>query len=186
MCMLEMRAEGGPSIELKRAMTAAVLQQFVMLPAGLDSSKASSAAPPLSSVLVANLAMSQSTAATRHLLLLISILTRLGTFLPGSVAPATIRAVARVVQHCESSVGVQALESCSNLELRFILDTLAQQSGRSSLSRRSPQEVRQSFLCSDECIGMCGATVGMDAVALLLKLLFLSRPRLYVSCQHLM
>lgn len=173
MCMLEMRAEGGPSIELKRAVAAAVLQQFVMLPAGLDSSKVFSTATPLSSVLVADFAMSQTTASTCHLLLLISILTRLGAFVPSSVAPATIRAVARVVQHCESSVGVLALEGCSSLELRFILDTLAQQSGRLSLSRRSPLEVRQSFLCSHECIGMCRATVGMDVVLLPLKVLSL-------------
>lgn len=140
--MLEMRQEGCPSVELKRAMTSAVLQHLITFPKEQDSSMDSNAAPSVSSVSAADLSPSQRTAVTRSSVLLLSILARMESYLPCRVPFGSIRAVATVLKHCESSQGLLALESCSSLELRFILDTLSQQASSSNVATRGPLEVR--------------------------------------------
>ncbi|MEW5319318.1 MAG: hypothetical protein WDW38_010478 [Sanguina aurantia] len=128
MFVLEMRGAARPSAELKAQVAAAALQQLVLLPVGVDSTLKSLALPsPPSSISTSTLLSSQSTASSRASILLMMVLASLDGHLPTTLPAPVRKAVAAVVQHCHSAAGVAVLDSCSSLELRFMLAILARQ-----------------------------------------------------------
>lgn len=156
MFVLEMPRGAGPSDNLKTALTSAVLAQFCMGSVSPGSAMISLAAPSTFSSSIDSLVLSQSTRWTRSSLLLLSILAREGCCQPSSLAPGTIRAVAAVVQHCESNAGQLVLDGCDSLELAFILDTVAQQPGTTQVAKRTPGKVREDLqFCSPDIQYYC-------------------------------
>ncbi|MEW5305450.1 MAG: hypothetical protein WDW36_007988 [Sanguina aurantia] len=128
MFVLEMRGAARPSAELKAQIAAAALQQLVLLPVGVDSTLKSLALPSTpSSISTSTLLSSQSTASSRASILLMMVLASLDGHLPTTLPAPVRKAVAAVVQHCHSAAGVAVLDSCSSLELRFMLAILARQ-----------------------------------------------------------
>lgn len=143
MFMLEMRGTGHLTDGVKRAITSAVLQQFVTMVSGPDSSSYSAASVlPSVSASAEALLSSQCTAASHACVLLMVILGNLQSHIPQNLPPATIKAVGSIVRHCHSRSGLHALDACSNLELQFIMDTLVHQFSSKRSTGKDLQKVR--------------------------------------------
>lgn len=144
MFLLGTQGAGQQSADVKERIASAVFARFVLLPDGVDDSEgssASSASLTSSTMSVSHRLSSQSTASTQTSILLMSILFGTQHRIPGSVPLTSLRAI---VQHCCSSSF--ALDTCSTLELRFMLHALAKRRGEAPATIAALSQVRRRIV----------------------------------------
>lgn len=148
MFVLETPDNTPSSSDFKRSIASAVLEQFVHSHASQEASQpsrpsSSTSQPPLSPSATASVVLSQSKALSHTSFLLMLILSVMECHLAHATPPATLEAVAAAVQRCQSPSGPALLKSYSTMELRFMVDSLAQHFGTTPnmTTSDSPQQV---------------------------------------------